>query len=68
MDAQTRKLVGWVIVAIGVIVALLGAFAGVIGIGDDEFGGLQIAAVGYALTRWRPSVAEPTSTPSPSET
>jgi hypothetical protein len=77
VDAQTRKLVGWVIVAIGVIVALLGAFAGVIGIGDDDFGGLQIAAViigvvvaavGYALTRWRPSVAEPTSTPSPSET
>ena len=77
MDAQTRKLVGWVIVAIGVIVALLGAFAGVIGIGDDDFGPLQIvaviigvvvAAIGYALTRWRPSVTGPTNTPSPSET
>jgi uncharacterized membrane protein YidH (DUF202 family) len=77
VDAQTRKLTGWVIVAIGVIVALLGALAGVIGLGDDDFGPIQIAAViigivvaaiGYALTRWTPTVAEPTTTPSPSET
>jgi len=77
VDAQTRKLAGWVIVAIGAIVALLGAFAGVIGLGDDDIGPLQIGAVivgivvagvGYAVTRWSPSVAEPTTTPSPSET
>lgn len=76
MDARTRRLAGWVIAAIGVIIAVLGALAGPIGLGDDDFGPLQIAAViigvvvagiGVALTRWAPSVAEPT-TPSPSET
>lgn len=77
VDARTRKLAGWVIAAIGAIIALVGALAGPLGLGDDEFGGLQIAAVviglvvaaiGVVLTRWRPSVAEPTTTPSPSET
>jgi hypothetical protein len=77
VDARTRKLAGWVIAAIGAIIALVSALAGPLGLGDDEFGGLQIAAVviglvvaaiGVALTRWRPSVAEPTTTPSPSET
>ena len=76
VDARTRKLAGWVIAAIGTVIAFLGAFAGVIGIGDDDFGGLQIAAViiglvvaaiGVALTRWRPSVGEPTAA-TPSET
>ena len=77
MDARTRKLAGWVIVAIGAIIALVGALAGVIGLGDDDFGGLQItaviigvvvAAIGVVLTRWGPSVGESTTTPSPSET
>lgn len=77
MDARTRKLVGWVIAAIGAITVVVGVFAGPMGLGDDDFGGLQIAAViiglvvaaiGVGLTRWRPSVAEPTTTPSPSET
>jgi lipopolysaccharide export LptBFGC system permease protein LptF len=77
VDAQTRRLAGRVIVAIGVIVALVGALAGVIGLGDDDFGPLQIAAIiigviiaaiGVALTRWSPSAAEPTTAPSPSET
>jgi hypothetical protein len=77
MDARTRKLVGWVIAAIGAIIVVVGVFAGPMGLGDDDFGGLQIAAViiglvvaaiGVGLTRWRPSVAEPTTTPSPSET
>ena len=76
MDARTRKLVGWVIAAIGAIIVVVGVFAGPMGLGDDDFGGLQIAAViiglvvaaiGVGLTRWRPSVAEPTTTPSPSE-
>jgi hypothetical protein len=76
VDARTRKLVGWVIAAIGAIIAVLGGLAGPIGLGDDDFGPLQIAAViigvvvaaiGVALTRWRPSVGEPTTTaPSPS--
>jgi hypothetical protein len=65
VDARTRKLVGWVITAVGAIVAFLGIFAGVLGIGDDDFGGLQIAAViigvvvaaaGVVLTRWSPGV------------
>jgi hypothetical protein len=77
VDARTRKLAGWAIAAIGAIIAILGAFAGPIGLGDDDFGPLQIAAViigvvvaaiGVAVTRWRPSVGEPTTTPSPSET
>jgi hypothetical protein len=65
VDARTRKLVGWVIAAVGVIIAFLGVFAGPLGLGDDDFGGLQIAAViigvvvaaaGVVLTRWSPSV------------
>jgi hypothetical protein len=77
VDARTRKLAGWAIAAIGAIIAILGALAGPIGLGDDDFGPLQIAAViigvvvaaiGVAVTRWRPSVGEPTTTPSPSET
>ncbi len=64
MDARTRKLVGWVIVAAGVVVAAVGAFADQIGIGGDgadDFGGKQvaalivglvIAAVGLALAFW----------------
>ncbi len=70
MDARTRKLAGWVIAAIGAIIAFLGVFAGPLGLGDDAFGGLQIAAViigvvvaaiGVAMTRWGPGVAEPTT-------
>jgi hypothetical protein len=65
MDARTRKLVGWVIAAVGAIIAFLGVFASPLGLGDDDFGGLQIAAViigvvvaaaGVVLTRWTPSV------------
>ena len=76
VDARTRKLAGWVIAAIGAIIAFLGVFAGPIGLGDDDFGGLQIAAViiglvvagiGVVVARSRPSVVEQT-TASPSET
>jgi hypothetical protein len=75
VDARTRKLVGWVITAVGAIVAFLGIFAGPLGIGDDDFGGLQIAAViigvvvaavGVVLTRWSPGVGAATAA-SPSE-
>jgi hypothetical protein len=84
VDARTRKLVGWVIVAAGVIIAFLGALAGPLGLGDDEFGGLQIAAaiigvvvaaVGVVLTRWSPGARGATAagpseatTASPTET
>ncbi len=83
MDARTRKLVGWVIAAVGAIIAFLGVFASPLGLGDDDFGGLQIAAViigvvvaaaGVVLTRWSPSIggatgASPTepTTASPTE-
>jgi hypothetical protein len=75
VDARTRKLVGWVITAVGAIIAFLGIFAGLLGIGDDDFGGLQItaliigivvAAVGVVLTRWSPGVGGATAT-GPSE-
>ena len=84
MDARTRKLVGWVITAIGAIIAFLGIFAGPLGLGDDDFGPLQIAAViigvvvaavGVVLTRWSPGVGGSTAagpseatTASPTET
>jgi hypothetical protein len=68
VDARTRKLVGWVIAAVGAIIAFLGIFAGLLGIGDDDFGGLQIAALiiglvvaaaGVLLTRWSSGVGGP---------
>jgi hypothetical protein len=70
VDARTRKLVGWVITAVGAIITFLGLFAGLLGIGDDDFGGLQItaviigvvvAAVGVVLTRWSPGVGAATA-------
>ena len=76
VDARTRRLAGWVIAAIGAIITFLGVFAGPIGLGDDDFGGLQIAAViiglvvagiGVVVARSRPNVVEQT-TATPSET
>ena len=70
MDDRTRKLAGWVIAAAGAIIAILGALAGPLGLGDDDFGPLQIAAViigvvvaaaGIVLTRWSPSVGGATA-------
>lgn len=52
MDTRTRKLAGWVIVAIGVAIALVGAFADTFGLGGegtDEVGGKQIAALVVGL-------------------
>jgi uncharacterized membrane protein len=77
VDARTRKLVGWVITAVGAIVAFLGIFAGLLGIGDDDFGGLQIAAVivgvvlaaaGVVLTRWSPRAGRATAAGPPGAT
>jgi sulfite exporter TauE/SafE len=48
VDSRIRRLVGWALVAIGVVVALVGAFADQLGLGGegpDEFGGKQVAAV-----------------------
>jgi hypothetical protein len=48
VDARTRKLVGWVVVAVGAVVALVGAFADSLGLGGDgpdEFGGRQVAVL-----------------------
>jgi hypothetical protein len=73
VDAHTRKLAGWVIVAIGAIIVLVGALADQIGLGEDEgggFGGRQVAAVivglvvaaiGLGLALWQPGSREPTT-------
>jgi len=48
VDTRTRRLAGWVIVAVGVVVALVGALADQIGLGgggSDKFGGKQVAAL-----------------------
>jgi membrane protease YdiL (CAAX protease family) len=48
MSASTRRMIGWVVVAVGVVIAVVGAFADKIGLGGegpDEFGGKQVAAL-----------------------
>jgi hypothetical protein len=48
MNARTRRMVGWVIVAVGVVIAIIGGLADQIGLGGegpDEFGGKQVAAL-----------------------
>jgi hypothetical protein len=52
VDARTRKLVGWIVVAVGAVVAIVGAFADSLGLGGespDEFGGRQIAALAVGV-------------------
>ena len=73
MDAHARKLAGWGIAAIGVIVAAVGALADQIGLGGegaDEFGGRQIAAVivgliiaaiGLVVALWPSGPRKPTA-------
>jgi hypothetical protein len=81
VDARARKLVGWVIVAAGIVVAAVAAFADQIGLGGegpDEFGGKQVVALivglaiaviglGVALWSGRPGPNEP-SAPTSTET
>lgn len=67
MDERSRRLVGWVVAAIGAVVAVVGGLADQLGLGGegpDEFGpqqwaaviaGLVILAVGLAVALWRPS-------------
>jgi hypothetical protein len=48
VDAQTRRMVGWIVVAVGLAIAVLGGLADQIGLGGDgpdEFGGKQVAAL-----------------------
>jgi hypothetical protein len=78
MDAHVRKLAGWAIVAVGAIIAVVGALADQIGLGGDgadDFGSKQVAALivglvvavaGLALALWPPGSGEPT-TAGPSE-
>jgi sulfite exporter TauE/SafE len=69
VDARTRRIAGWVVAAVGVVVAVIGGLADQVGLGGegaDEFGpkqvvalvvGIVLVAVGLALALWRP--AEP---------
>ena len=48
MDTRTRRLAGWLIVAVGAVVALIGVLADKLGLGGegaDKFGGKQVAAL-----------------------
>jgi hypothetical protein len=78
MDAHARRLVGWVIVAAGVVIAGVGALADQVGLGGegpDKFAGKQVAAVvvglivaavGLAVALW-PSRPPERTTPGPSD-
>ena len=71
MDERSRRLVGWVVAAVGAVVAVVGGLADQLGLGGegpDEFGpqqwaaviaGLVILAIGLALALWRPSGRRP---------
>jgi hypothetical protein len=66
VDARTRRIAGWVVVALGVVVAVAGGLADQVGLGGDgpdEFGpkqvvalvvGIVLVAAGVALALWRP--------------
>ena len=48
MSASTRRVAGWIIVGIGVVIAVVGALADQLGLGGDgpdKFGGKQVAAL-----------------------
>lgn len=51
MNAQTRKLAGFAIAAVGAVIAFIGVFAREIGLGEGGFGPRQIIAtvVGFVL-------------------
>jgi hypothetical protein len=64
VDARRLKLVGWIVSAVGLVIALVGGLADQLGLGGegpDEFGGRQwaalivglvILAAGLALAVW----------------
>lgn len=52
MDAGTRRIAGWIVAAVGVVVLVVGGFADQIGLGGDgpdDFGAKQIIAVVVGL-------------------
>ena len=69
MDVRTRRLIGWVVAAVGAAIAIVGGLADQIGLGGegvDELGSKQLAAVvvgmvlavaGVGLALWRPKQA-----------
>jgi hypothetical protein len=69
VDVRTRRLIGWVVAAVGAAIAIVGGLADQIGLGGegvDEFGSKQLAAVvvgvvlavaGVGLALWRPKRA-----------
>lgn len=79
MDADTRKLAGWIVAAVGLVIAVIGGFADQIGLGEEGpgegFGGRQVAALvvglvilaaGLGLALWtgrKGTDREPDSTP-----
>lgn len=44
VDAQTRRLVGFAIAAVGVVITFVGLLADQIGVGDEGFGPRQVIA------------------------
>jgi hypothetical protein len=71
VDAHTRRIVGWVIAAVGLVIAVVGGLADQLGMGGDgadQFGGKQVAALivgivvaaaGLALAMWGRGETEP---------
>jgi hypothetical protein len=49
VDVQTRKIAGYVIAAVGAVIAFIGIFAREIGLGEGGFGPRQIAATVVGL-------------------
>ncbi|HEX6237456.1 MAG TPA: hypothetical protein VFZ68_09685 [Acidimicrobiales bacterium] len=74
MDERARRTIGWVVVAVGAVVALLGGLADQLGLGGDgpdKFGprqvvavaiGVVLVAVGLAVALWRSTGEEERST------
>jgi hypothetical protein len=73
VDANTRRIAGWVIAAVGLVIAVIGGLADQIGLGEEgssNFGsqqlialivGLVVAAAGLALAlKSKEEAAEPT--------
>jgi hypothetical protein len=69
VDVRTRRLIGWVVAAVGAAIAIIGGLADQFGLGGegvDEFGSKQVVAVvvgvvlaiaGVGLALWRPKQA-----------
>ncbi|MFP3901983.1 MAG: hypothetical protein ACLFXM_14105 [Acidimicrobiia bacterium] len=74
MNEGARRTIGWVVVAVGAVVALVGGLADQMGLGGDgpdKFGprqvvavaiGVVLVAVGVAVALWRSTGEEGSST------